>query len=73
MATIKCEIKVIKEVLDLFPKYMPKVGQTYDALLSPSVLKGRTGGKAEFCVINVLDKKIVLKKGEYEIVRNCNG
>lgn len=71
---MKCQIKVIKEVLDIFQKYQPKVGKIYDAELSPQAVKrfdNRWGsGKMEFCVINVLDKKIVLRKGEYEIVRS---
>lgn len=72
MATIKCEIKVIKEVDDIFTKYQPKVGKIYDADLSPSG-KGKYKWKAEFCIIDVLDKKIALRKGEYEIVGYCNG
>lgn len=67
-----CKIKVIKEVTDIFPQYRPQVGQVYDAVVSPGKLK-RVGvesrpGKAEFCVIDVLDKRIALRKGEYEIV-----
>ena len=67
-----CKIKVIKEVTDIFPKYRPQVGQVYDAVVSPgynaSGRKSRWSGKAEFCVIDVLDKRIALRKGEYEIV-----
>ena len=73
---MKCEIKIIKEVTSIFPKYQPKVGKIYKAILSPGVpnVKGLAWrGKAEFCVIDVLDKKIALRKGEYEIVRYCNG
>ena len=66
---MNCEIKVIKEILDIFPKYQPKVGQIYKAELS----EARKYVFAEFCVIDVLDKKIALRKGEYEIVRYCNG
>jgi hypothetical protein len=67
-----CKIKVTKEILDIFPKYRPQVGQVYEAVVSPGKLK-RVGadshhGKAEFCVIDVLDKRIALRKGEYEIV-----
>lgn len=71
MATIKCEIKVIKEVDDIFTKYQPKVGQIYDAELSPATIRsgGHGNHKPEFCIVNVLDKKIALRKGEYEIVQ----
>ena len=67
-----CKIKVIKEVTDIFPKYRPQVGQVYDAVVSPGYLirvsENSSHGKAEFCIIDVLDKKIALRKGEYEIV-----
>lgn len=71
---MKCQIKVVKEVLDIFQKYQPKVGKIYDAELSPQATRKYDhvwgAGKMEFCVITVLDKKIVLRKGEYEIVRS---
>lgn len=73
---IKCKVKVIKEVLDIFTKYQPKVGKIYDAELSPAHERGNRHnyeGKVEFCIIDVFDKRIVLRKGEYEIVRYCNG
>lgn len=73
---MKCQIKVIKEVLELFSKYQPKVGQIYDAHLSPAFKnngKSKWNGKAEFCIVDIRGKKIVLRKGEYEIVRYCNG
>ena len=74
---MKCEIKIIKEVTSIFPKYQPKVGGIYKAILSPGsskrIGKDTSQGKSEFCIIDVLSKKIVLRKGEYEIVRYCNG
>lgn len=73
---MKCQIKVIKQVVDIFPKYQPKVGQIYDAHLSPSNKargKSKWGAKAEFCIVDILGKKVVLRIGEYEIMRYCNG
>jgi hypothetical protein len=71
---MKCQIKVIKQVVDIFVKYQPKVGQIYDAELSPAQnWKDGWQHKKEFCIIDILDKKIVLRNGEYEIVRLCNG
>jgi hypothetical protein len=64
-------IKVTKEVTDIFPQYRPKVGKIYEAELSPAKLKkykNTYGGKPEFCIVDILDKKIVLRTGEYEIV-----
>lgn len=72
---MRCQIKIIKEMVDIFQKYQPKVGKIYDAIYSPATHRrdGDYSGKAEFCVINVLDKKIIVRPGEYEIVRLCNG
>lgn len=72
---MKCQIKVIKQVVDIFPKFQPKVGDIYDADYVPAThrSKGDVNNKAEFCVINVFDKKIALRKGEFEIVGYCNG
>lgn len=65
-----CQIKVIREVTDIFPKYRPKVGAVYDADYSPGRWKQETttSAKAEFAVVDVLDKRIVLRSGEFEIV-----
>ena len=72
---MKCQIKVTKEVIDIWEKSRPKVGDIYDAELSPQIKSRKNqvwkGGKAEFCVVDILDKKIVLRKGEYELVRVC--
>lgn len=73
---MKCQIKIVKEVLDLFSRYRPTVGAIYDAELSPAVSSAwgsGISGKAEFCVLDILDKKIIVRKGEYEIVRYGNG
>ena len=70
---MRCKIKVKKEI-DVFPKYCPKVGAIYEADYSPAIWKKserkdkRYPGKAECAVIEVLDKRIVLRKGEFEIV-----
>ena len=66
---MRCKIKVKKEI-DVFPKYCPKVGRIYEADYSPRKKKG-TGnysGKGEFAVVDILDKRIVLREGEFEIV-----
>lgn len=65
-----CKIRVIREI-DVFPKYRPKVGKVYDAEYSPrrgKVYKQQYSGKGEFCIIDILDKRIVLRKGEFELV-----
>jgi hypothetical protein len=73
---MKCKIRVTKDVTDLFPRYQPKVGKIYDAEFSPQAEKSANGkwwaGKKEFCIVTMIDKRIVLRKGEYEIVRLLN-
>lgn len=65
---MKCQIKIIKALHEIFPKYRPQVGQVYDADLSIG-RKGRGWqAKKEFCIIHVGGRKVVVRKGEYEIV-----
>lgn len=62
----KGEIKkicVTKEVLSIFGKYRPKQGRIYSAEYS-----NPRQNKTEFCIVDILDKRIVLRKGEFEIV-----
>lgn len=62
----KGEIKkicVIKDVLSIFGKYRPKQGGIYSAEYS-----NPRQNKTEFCIVDILDKRIVLRKGEFEIV-----
>lgn len=72
MSAGKVRVRVLKEVA-VFPRYRPRVGRVYDAVYSPAKpwkqgKKNIWGGKQEFCVIDILDKKIILRSGEFEIV-----
>ena len=60
---IACKIKVVKEVLSIYAMYRPEVGKIYDALRGESVRHQK-----DFVVLDILDKKIILRKGEYEEV-----
>ena len=64
---IKCKVRILSPLPEVFHAYQPTVGQVYDANYLPptSVRKNRI---AEVCVISVKDKKIALRKGEFEIV-----
>ena len=62
MNAIKCKIKVICHLPGVFPEYQPEIGKVYDAEYAT------TEKKLEFCVINVSDKRIVVRKGEFEVV-----
>lgn len=60
------EIRVIKEPTGVLPELMPEVGAVYRA--QKSVRRPGAQQFAEFCWIEMKGKKIVLRKGEYEIV-----
>ena len=60
------EIRVIKEPTGVLPELMPEVGAVYRA--TGSVRRPGVQQFTEFCWIELHGKKIVLRKGEYEIV-----
>lgn len=60
------EIRVIKAPEGVLPELMPEVGRIYRA--TKSVRRPGVQQFAEFCWIELHGKKIVLRKGEYEIV-----
>lgn len=60
------EIRVIKEPTGVLPELMPEVGAVYRA--TKSVRRPGNQQYPEFCWIEMKGKKIVLRKGEYEIV-----
>lgn len=67
---IKCKVKILSPLPEVFPAYQPIVGQVYDASYHSASRKG-TSTASEVCLINVKDKKIALRKGEYEIVEDA--
>ena len=66
---IKCKVKILSPLPEVFSAYQPIVGQVYDATYLPA---GRRGAitNTEVCLISVKDKKIALHKGEFEIVED---
>lgn len=55
------KIRVTELVTEIYEQYRPELGKVYDAV------KGRTKLKQkEFVVLDILDKKIILRKGEFE-------
>lgn len=60
------EIRVIREPTGVLPELMPEVGAVYRA--TKSVRRPGNQQYPEFCWIELKGKKIVLRKGEYEIV-----
>lgn len=65
---IKCKVKILCPLCGVYPMYQPEVGKIYDADYRP--VNYRTTGQVNspVCVIDVQDKRICLRKGEYEIV-----
>ena len=59
------EIRVIREPTGVLPELMPEVGAVYRA--KKSVRRPGNQQYPEFCWIEMKGKKIVLRKGEYEI------
>lgn len=57
----RVKIRCIQEVTEIYANYRQELGKIYDAI------KGRTKLKQkEFVVLDILDKKIILRKGEFE-------
>lgn len=59
----KVKVKPVIELSGVFTEYQPVVGQVYDGAYRESRCNN-----ADFCVIQVKDKQIVMRTGEYEIV-----
>lgn len=57
----QCKIKAIKPLPGVYVKYQPEVGKIYDAEYC-------TIRQSAICIINILDKRIVLRQDEFEIV-----
>lgn len=60
------KIRVIADV-PVFAECRPEVGKVYVADYSPAKFKSGCG-KGEFCIVDILGKKIVLRKGEFEVL-----
>ena len=73
---MNCKVLCTKEI-PVFPEYRPVVGAIYDAVFSPGtqvvITKSRGTpryySKAEFVVVTIKDKQIVLRKGEFKLVK----
>lgn len=66
-----CATKALEGV---FPEYQPEIGKVYEAEYVPSKKYGKSKPtNAAFCVVTIRDKRIILRKGEFEIVGgSCN-
>ena len=62
----KCKIRIIKEVMGIYPKYQPKQGKMYFAEYIEATNSGRKA--APICVIKMADKRVIVRNDEFEIV-----
>ena len=65
--TRKCKIRIIKEILGIYPRYQPKIGKVYFAEYIESTTRA-VRKAAPICVINMADKRVIVRKDEFEIV-----
>lgn len=63
---MKCRIRIIKEICDIFPAFRPKLGNLYDAEYIDSSKAYKSFPPV--CIVNIAGKRIIIRKGEYEIV-----
>lgn len=62
-----CKVRVIKYAEGVFPEYQPEIGKVYDAKYWKQTSDNRKKARP-VCIIDVKDKRIALRKDEYEIV-----
>lgn len=68
---IPCKIRILRELNGVFPKYQPAVGKVYDGVYVPPNPHPSFRGinySREFCVLDIADKKIIVRPGEYEMI-----
>ena len=62
------KIRCIETVLGIYAEYRPQKGKIYDAIVGESRKNGKKPQKGKFAIVKMLDKSIVLREGEFEIV-----
>ena len=65
---IKCKVRILCPLSEVYHKYQPKVGEVYEAYYKNAQIRSDGNVYNPVCFIEVLDKKICLRKGEYEIL-----
>ena len=66
--TTKVKVRILRHLDGVYPKYQPTVGEIYEAEYKKTTQRKNGRNYAPVCFIEVLDKKICLRKEEYEIV-----
>lgn len=57
------QIRIAKELEGVYPELQPEVGATY------TVRPGKPRSGIDFCIAEIAGKHIVIREGEYEILR----
>lgn len=70
---MRCKIRVTKHLEGVYPLYQPEVGKVYDADYVPKKYRSDGNRSNEFCVIDIKDKRIVLRRDEFELGGDENG
>lgn len=64
--TRKCKIRIIKEIIGIYPQYQPKLGKMYFAEYIES--KCAWHKAAPICVVKMAGKRVIVRRDEFEIV-----
>lgn len=64
------KVRVLKYLDGVFPEYQPEVGRIYDAIYNVKHRYKLDSQRTYICIIDVKDKKICLKRDEYELVED---
>lgn len=67
------KVRVLKYLNGVFPEYQPVVGKVYDAIYNVKRRHKLDSQRTYICIIDVKDKKICLKRDEYELVGDDDG
>lgn len=67
------KILVTKAPEGVYPEYQPEVGKIYEAEYVPAKSRTNACGNGwnwhkEFCVVDIKDKRIVLRNGEFAVI-----
>lgn len=65
---MKCKVKCLKHLIGVYPELQPEVGKVYEAEYFWPRYK-----TAETAVIDIKGKKILMRRGEFEIVEDTDG
>lgn len=60
------KVRCIQEVTEIYANYRPELGKVYNAEKGNRPRKRKH--QKDFVILNILDKRIVLRRGEYEVV-----